>query len=221
MYSMSLRRCPGWAAGRIVNPFHAQRCLNAAMEPYVMSRAMVRQDIPIFNLDPSLRPLLGCISWHVNYGLTNLSMEFGKPSVRVIHEPVPNIRITRKPRNVSLMEIRRRANRRQVSVCGQWGLWVYFANWRIVRSGVCLASKCSSMRTITPALLDLQGQRLVGISVNSQTGATRFEFDLDTALEVRRKHRCSTDELWLLYGLDGYQRTVRGDGTFRREECRL
>lgn len=77
------------------------------------------------------------------------------------------------------------------------------------------------MRKISPALLDLQGQRFVRAVVDPRSGATQFEFDLDTILEVRRKDRRSTDELWLLYGLDGYERSVRGDGTFKRKRCRL
>jgi len=75
------------------------------------------------------------------------------------------------------------------------------------------------MRKIAQALLDLQGQRLLDIRVNPESGATRFNFDLDTILEVRRKRQLSTDELWLLYGLDGYERSMRGDGTFKREKC--
>lgn len=191
--------------------------LKRAIKPSIMTTA----DVPILDLDRSVKPLLGSLSWGVTYGLTNLSVQFGEPTLRVVHEPAPNIQVPRRGRNVPVKEVRRRANRRQVFVGGRWNLWVYHANWRIVRSGACLASKSSSMRKMGPALLDLQGQRLVGVTVNPQSGATRFEFDLDTVLEVRRRDRSSTDELWLLYGPDGYQRSVRGDGTFKRQKCRL
>jgi hypothetical protein len=181
---------------------------------------MATPDIRLLDLDPSLKPLLGCLSWGIAYSLTNLSMEFGKPSIRVIHEPMPNVRIDRKSQSVPLREIRRRVNRRQVSVGGQWRLWIYLANWRIVCSGACLASKSSSMRKMAPALLDLQGQRLVGVNINPKSGATAFKFDLDTVLEVRREHSHSKDELWILYGVDGYQRAMHGDGSFGRKKCR-
>jgi hypothetical protein len=183
---------------------------------------MAIQETPILELDRSLKGLPGSLCWGVHYTrLTNLSLEFGQPCLRVIHEPVPNKRVARGSRSVPLREIRRRLNRRRIVVRGRWNLWIYLANWRIVRSGVCLASRSSSMRKISPALLDLQGQRLVRAVVDPRSGATQFEFDLDTILEVRRKDRRSTDELWLLYGLDGYQRSVRGDGTFKRKRCRL
>jgi len=68
-----------------------------------------------------------------------------------------------------------------------------------------------------PALQYLEGQRLIAAIVNLETGASRFEFDLDTVLDVRRRRRCSREELWIIYGLDGYMRNVRGDGTFGRE----
>ena len=68
------------------------------------------------------------------------------------------------------------------------------------------------------ALCDLKGQRLTEIQVHPQTGATRFAFDLDTVLEVRRMNRRSKDELWIIYGRDGYERSVRAGGRFCREK---
>ena len=67
------------------------------------------------------------------------------------------------------------------------------------------------------ALGDLEGQRLTEIQVVPQTGATRFGFDLDTVLEVRRMHRGSKDDLWLLYEGDKLVRLVRGDGSYDRQ----
>ena len=177
---------------------------------------MKKRDISILDLDRSMKRLLGSLSWNVRCGLTNLSMEFGKPRVRIIHEPVPNIRLLRAGTNVRKKEIRRHANRRAIAVTGCWTLWIRHAYWRIVRSNVCLATTCSSMRKMTSALWDLEGQRLIRVSINSQTGATRFEFDLDTILDVRRKCSCSEDEIWVMYGADGYERSVRSDGSFKR-----
>jgi len=179
---------------------------------------MSRTEVSIIELDPSVKPLLGSMCWKVWFGLTNLSMELGEPILRVLNEPVPNIRVRRKEKHIPIAEVRRCANRRRIAVTGHWSLWIYDSYWRIVRSGVCLATGNSSMRKMGPALLDLQGQRITGMNVNPENGATRLEFDLDTVVEVRRKQRCSKAELWLLNGLDGHERSVRGDGSFNREK---
>jgi hypothetical protein len=174
----------------------------------------------LFDMDRSLRPLRGSITWRVSYGIDNLSMEFGMPSLRVVHEPVLNPTTVSGAKEISAKVIRRNLNRRRVSVTGRWSLWIYFAHWCITRSGSRLASQSSSSRKMRPALRDLQGQRLLRVDVCSGTGETRFEFDLDTVLDVRRIKCKSKDELWLLYGVDGYERAVRGDGTFSRKKCR-
>jgi len=70
------------------------------------------------------------------------------------------------------------------------------------------------------ALRDLKGQRLIDIRILPETGATRFGFDLDTVLEVRRMCRGSKDELWRLYERDKLVRFLRGDGTYEREKLR-
>ena len=46
-------------------------------------------DKSIVDLDRSLKPLLGSITWRVLYGIDNLSMEFGAPSLKIVHEPMP------------------------------------------------------------------------------------------------------------------------------------
>ena len=200
-------------------PNAAQPKARRRWHPLILGRRNGQSAVSIFDLDPSLEPLIGSLAWNVSYGVTNLSMELGEPSIRVIHEPIPSVTIAGKRGKTSAREIRRNLNRRRVSVCGRWRLWLYFSHWRIVRSGVSLASGSSSMRRIGPVLRDLKGQRLLA-RIDPQTGATRFEFDLDTVLEARRTGRRSKDELWLLSGLDGYERAVRGNGKFSRKRCR-
>jgi hypothetical protein len=183
---------------------------------------MATDHISLTEIDRSVKGLFGNLCWNVHWmRATNLSMEFGQPRIWVIHQPKRDIRIAKHSRGVSIKAIRRRLNRRQVAVKGQWSLWIYLAHWRILRSGMILASSSSSLQKISPALLDLQGQRLVRAAVSRDNGATRFEFDLDTVLEVRRRNRFTPDELWLLYGRDGYVRSMRGNGTFLREACDL
>lgn len=172
---------------------------------------MIKKDISILDLDRSVKRFFGEFCWEVTWtNLTNLSLEFGRPSTQVIREP---------RRSVSnKKESRRIAGRRLVSVSGYWHLWVYFSHWRIIRSGVCLATGASSYRKKHLAMGDLKGQRLIDIRIIPATGATRFQFDLDTVLEVRRFSSRSEDELWLLYERDKYVRTLHGDGTFHREK---
>ena len=173
---------------------------------------MATPDTSILDLDRSVRRLLGQFCWEVEWSnLGNLSMQFGKPRTVLLREPIKS-----KSRN---KKVRWQQSRRMVAVCGDWKLWIHVAHWRIVRFGKCLATGSSSYRKKYSAMQELHGQRLLGIHVNRRTGASRCEFDLDTVLEVRRMDRCSSDELWVLYGPDGYERSVRGNGTFGREWC--
>ena len=166
--------------------------------------------VSILDLDKSVKPLLSKVCWEVDWSnLDNLSLKFGKPRIKILREPYKT-----KSRNKG---VRRQASRRLVSVIGYWKLWIYLAHWRIVRFGKTLTTGSSSYQKKFMAMQELGGQQLVGICVARQHGATRFEFDLDTVLEVRRYNCRSTDELWLLYGDDGYERSVHGDGTFWRE----
>jgi hypothetical protein len=80
-----------------------------------------------------------------------------------------------------------------------------------------LANGSSSYSKKHIALGDVMGQRLIDIRIVPETGATRFEFDLDTILEVRRMRRGSKDELWLLYERDKLVRLIRGDGSYDRQ----
>lgn len=217
---MSLRWCALWApAEEVVSLIHDLPAV--LVDPWMNWQRAAKREVSLLELDPSLKSLFGSMCWNVSYGLDNLSMELGSPVLRVIHDPVASMRASHEAQDIPI-GFDRWINRRHVSVTGQWHLWVYLAYWRIVRSGVCLASKSWSWRKMRAGLLDLQGQRLIAASVNRESGATRFEFDLDTVLEVRRMRGFFEDELWLLYGPPGRcQRSVRGNGTFTRTNLRL
>ena len=149
---------------------------------------MGKREEELLTLDATLRPLFGELCWDVDYSsVTNLSMELGAPTVRVLREPFKTQKRS--------AEIRRNASRRLVSVSGFWNIWIYDAHWRIVRCGRCLATGSSSYRKKLLAIQELTGQRLVAASIDVDTGATRFQFDLETAVNVRRRDRSSIEDL--------------------------
>jgi hypothetical protein len=81
-------------------------------------------------------------------------------------------------------------------------------------NGITLATGASSFRKIQVAMARLEGQKLINVNVDPRTGATRFEFDVGGALEVRRFEPNSEDELWLLYKPNGYVLSVSGNGRY-------
>jgi hypothetical protein len=161
-------------------------------------------------IDRVFRRVYGQLCWGSHYDpLVNLSLSFGQPSLEIVMEP-------RKSRARS-EAVKRLAARRLVSVKGRWWLWVYQAYWSISSKGERLASSSSSVCRKKQAAALLEGERLVRVDVNPQSGASRFTFDLGGELVVRRMSRDSTDELWLLYEPNRYVLSVRGDGTYDHE----
>jgi hypothetical protein len=162
------------------------------------------------SLDPFTKAnsdLRNQICWDVDDDTQlGLSMQIGQPHLE-IREPYAT-----KARTES---VRRMATCRSVHICGEWFLWVTHAYWRVIREGVALASSSSSLRAIKRALCwDLDGQRFVDLQVNPSTGFTRFHFDLQTVLEVRRFDRQCEYEIWMLYKPNGWVLSVFGDGTY-------
>lgn len=164
---------------------------------------------PLVDIDFSTRSLIGEICWGAEWSnLVNLSINFGTPSLRILREP---IQVKSSSRSVQ-----RGARRRLVSLSGAWMLWIHVAHWQIERSGECLATDASPYRTKFAATKDLNGQKIVGVYTSLRSGATRFAFDLNTTIHVKRRTRAAGDEVWLLYGPDGIVRSVCGNGRFER-----
>jgi hypothetical protein len=154
----------------------------------------------------SFEPLYGQPCWGLHYlRLLNLSMNFGKPSLDV-----------REPYHTKSKDevLQRLAARRNVTVRGEWWLWIYCCHWRLTLDGVALATSSSSLRRIQRAMAQLEGQELVSVVVEPDTGATRFTFDLGGVLHCRRFGRESEEELWTLYKRNRYVLSVCGNGTF-------
>lgn len=141
-------------------------------------------------IDMSFQSLSGNPCWGLHYDRTlNLSLNFGKPSLRV-----------REPFSTDSMSevVRRMASRRLVTVRGEWKLWIYCCYWRLTSDDLKLASGSSSLRQIERGIMQLDGQKLVSVAVEPETGATRFTFDLGCVLHCRRFERNTDDELWTL-----------------------
>jgi hypothetical protein len=159
----------------------------------------------------SVQPLYGQPCWGLHYERSlNLSMNFGTPSLRV-----------REPFNTDSKSeaVRRTAARRLVTVRGEWWLWIYCCYWRLTSDGPELATGSSSFRRIERATAQLEGQELVSVEVEPETGATRFIFDLGCVLHCRRFERDTDAELWMLYKPSGYVLSVHGNGTFSRQRA--
>jgi hypothetical protein len=111
------------------------------------------------------------------------------------------------------------ASRRRVTVRGEWWLWIYCCYWRLTSGDLELATGSSSMLRIERATAQLEGQELVSVAVEPETGATRFTFDLGCVLHCRRFERDSDAELWMLYKPSGYVLSVHSNGTFSHQRA--
>jgi len=160
-------------------------------------------------IDRSFQPLYGHPCWGLHFERNlNLSMNFGKPSLRV-REPYDT--------DSKSKAVRRMASRRMVTVHGQWWLWFYCCCWRLTCGDLRLATSSSALRRIKRATVQLDGQKLVSLAVTPETGATRFDFDLGCVLHCRRFERDSDAELWMLYKPSGYVLSVHANGTFSHQ----
>lgn len=164
-----------------------------------------------YPIDPSkiervFAPLREHPCWGLHYSSQlNLSVNFGKPSLLV-----------REPRQIAAKSraVQRMFARRNVTLRGQWWLWLRMCYWKLsVDDRVLVTFGTASQRRLNCAFGELEGQKLVEVFVNPATGATRFDFDLGCRLECRRFEKKSTTDLWCLYRPRGRALLVCGDGT--------
>lgn len=161
------------------------------------------------SIKDSFRPLFGVPCWGLDYGRqTNLSLNFGNPSLHV-REPCAT-----ESDSPTVQEL---ASRRQVTVHGEWRLWLMSCYWQLLMHGETLATGSSSLRKIHAAMQQLSGQKLASLGVNGQTGFSQFCFDLGCELRCRRFEQTSEDELWVLYTQHGDTLSVYGNGSCLNE----
>lgn len=127
-------------------------------------------------------PLAGLPSWEVvgEYG-SYLRFQFGNPRI-VLIEPLEALRYER----LTYAE-------------GQYELWIEMCDWVVFQDGARLAHNESERDEIRRAAATLQGQKLMGFSIQTKPAACEFTFDLGGRLALRRYDPLdATHELWHL-----------------------
>jgi hypothetical protein len=157
------------------------------------------------------RHLYGQPCWNVKSGYGSfMTMEFGTPSLHI-----------REPRAVSdsaSPAVAKNAARRIVTLHGEWHLWIYSCAWQVFTAGKRIGHsnlKGSSKQPIKRAADELDGQKLIHVSVNPRTANTVFEFDLGSRLETKPYNE--TSDQWILFEPNGNIFTLRGNGDCSHE----
>ena len=159
-------------------------------------------------LNDIFQPIYGKPCWQVEQGYGSfLNFEFGEPHLR--------IQVPRQATKQAPEKVRKNAARRHVYVRGDWHLWIYICDWRIIHKGQELANHDSNRRAIKKAIIELNGQQLNQVTVASSLTSI-FEFDLGGRLEVVPNYDDyeKTVDLWLLYEPSGDVFTLRADGQY-------
>lgn len=161
-------------------------------------------------IDEVFHRLYGQPCWQVTRGWgTFITLEFGRPSLEV-REP-------RVPGGATGPGALTREERRRVWVRGQWHLWIYCCDWQVVTGNKRIGHsnlKGSSKKPIDRGAFELDGQKLMRVSVNPSEGSSLFEFDLGSRLETRPY---DDSEQWMLYEPSGYVFTYRADGLYSHQ----
>lgn len=148
-------------------------------------------------------PIYGKPCWQVHQGYGSfLTFEFGEPHLTV-REPRPSSKVPTI------------AARRLVVIHGDWHLWAYLCDWRILSHGRFMAHCESSRSIISKATSELNGQLLQRVTVHKSL-MTVFEFDLGGRLETRPNIQAygKTSTLWHLYEPSGEVFSLRSDGKY-------
>ena len=158
-------------------------------------------------IEAHFQPLIDLPCWNVKPGFgTFLTLEFGEPHLE-IQEPRP-------AREGAPEHVRRSLSRRQVSVRGEFHLWIYCCRWSVITNGELIgdcALESDTKEAIHRAAEELDGQKLVGVT----SGTSVFYFDLGSRLETAPYD--DQKEQWLLYQPGGMVLTFRGDGLYSHQ----
>lgn len=157
-------------------------------------------------VESEFQELYGVVCWEVKWdGNLNLSMNFGQPSLS-IREPKA-VRSNSKKVGDSFKY-------RHVAIHGEWFFWILSGYWKVSIKDFDEVTSATSYKRKIRALARLDGQKLVSVSVNSETSATKLDFDLGATLSIRRTSKKSDTDIWSLYKPDGYVLSVRADGKY-------
>lgn len=148
--------------------------------------------------------LYGHPCWGVKPGIgSSLTMEFGEPHLEIREPIAPTTNVSPK--------VRRILESRNVTVSGEWHLWIFCCDWGVF-SGNKLVGGASSRRRINRAADFLDGQKLVQAEIIRRGCRTFFTFDLGGRLETRPYDR--QGEQWQLFEPSGNVLTLRADKRF-------
>ena len=157
-------------------------------------------------IERSFAEVRGKLCWGVNCGFGSfLTLEFGPPHlvVRQLRAPMPP--------DVS-PRVRRALARRAVHARGRWHLWIYCCAW-FVRANGRLVGDWTTKRRIDRAARELNGQKLLDVTIPPRGARTRFLFDAGVELETKPYDRSS--EQWLFYEPDGNVLVWRADRRYQ------
>ncbi len=148
----------------------------------------------------AFKPILGRPAWQVKKGYGSfLTLEFCEPRLE-IREPREN----------------KHFRNRNVTVRGEWHLWVYCCDWKIVIDGKRLAHSESDEEAIAQATARLDGQCLKELWMEPETVVTHFQFDLGGILTTLSYDDDDDEpnEQWMLFEPLGNVLSVRSDHRF-------
>lgn len=163
------------------------------------------------HLDPTFdrcfRRLYGQPCWNAQPGYGSfVTLEFGEPYLR-IREP-------RKLTGTVSTRVRKLFAQRQVTVRGQWHLWIYCCNWRLY-SGRTVIGDSTSDSSIPIATQILNGQALTEASFQYRGCRTILTFDLGARLVTEPYD--ADGKQWMLYEPTGRVLTLRADKMIAHE----
>jgi hypothetical protein len=151
-------------------------------------------------LDDFIRPMIGLPAWGVKKGYGSfVTFEFGEPKLHVHERRLESGRL-----------------RRYAFVEGRWHVWIYCCHWRIFQDGEALAWSEDADDLIGRAAAELDGQALVRVEADPETGRSSFTFDLGGVMKTWPYGDDPTLEQWMISD-DSEQFAFRADGHFSQE----
>lgn len=154
----------------------------------------------VLPLDTFLKPVIGLPAWGVKHGYGSfLTFEFGEPKLEVPKQRAHN-----------------RTRRGSAYARGRWHLWIYCCHWRATQDGVQLAWSEDSSELMGRAATQMNGQKLLAVTVEPAQGRSTFTFELGGSLETWPYGDDPTDEQWTIL-TEAEAFTYRADGFYKLE----
>ena len=164
--------------------------------------------VTVQDFDGVLALIIGLPCWSVQRGHGNmLSFEFGKPSL-MIREPYQSRSTSER--------LQRSASHRVVKPIGEYTLWVH-GGWQAKIGHGKFADSDAAIDEVVAAAREIDGQRLLAVTVDAASNATSFVFDLGATLNVLSDG--SDSAVWALSCPDGSTHEFTGVRVWRVREA--